>query len=67
VTEYVIRIGSPLQHHYHTGQHFDGMPLWSRDLAAAHRYTDHDAANAAAQQMVRWRDCPHRDIVQVNA
>lgn len=67
MTDYVIRIGSELQRHYHTGAWFDGVPLWSRDPAQAYRYTDHAEANADAQRMTRWRDCPHRDIVQVNA
>lgn len=67
MSEYVIRIGSELQRHYHTGAWFDGVPLWSRDPAQAYRYSDHAQANADAQRMTRWLDCPYRDIVQVNA
>lgn len=67
MTDYVIRIGSELQQHFHTGAWFDGCPLWSRDPANAYRYTDHALANADAQRMQRWLDCPYRDIVQVNA
>lgn len=67
MSEYVIRIGSAAQRHYHTGAWFDGVPLWSRDPAQSYRYTDPAEANADAQRMKRWRDCPYRDIVQVNA
>lgn len=64
---FVIRIGSPLQHHYFTGGYAYNRPLWSRDPAQACRFPDHHAANETARAMMRWISCPHRDVVQVNA